>query len=204
MPESTNPHQHVVLGLTFSSKDSNDRLGSRLGRLQERQRDVSQHRNAPDAAVGAASAAAADLAAALSGGADNQQVHAALSRLREVAKDSGAHLVHRRSGDKGGPTAHLQNQLDKAQASLQQAEANLGRIAAAGQSAASHGSGVVNAGSGSQVANNVAGLFGDLAEGLDALGDLIGGPAGVALSALATLTGEIGDVISTVFGDGSS
>jgi hypothetical protein len=162
-------HQHVVIGVTFSSKASNDRLGSELGRLKDREQDVTQHRSAPDAAVGAVSGAATDLADALSSGAGDDAVKAALTRLRGVTTDKGAHLVHRRSGDKGGsPTAHLQDQLNKAQNNLQQAEANLAKIANAGQSAASHASGVVNAGSGSQVANNVAGLFGDVAAAVDA------------------------------------
>src|SRR6185503_16925208 len=33
-------HQHVVLGLTFQSRDDNDRLGSALARLQDHGRDV--------------------------------------------------------------------------------------------------------------------------------------------------------------------
>ena len=65
---------------------------------------------------------------------------------------------------------------------------------------------MVHAGSGGQAANNVGGLFGDLAEAIDALGDLIDGPLGAALSAVATVIGSIGDIISAVFGsegDGS-
>ena len=196
-------HQHVIVGLKFQPKDANDRLGSELRQLQDRGREVGQHRAAADAAGGAASAATADLADALSSGASNKQVQAALSHLHDVVKEHGENLVRRRSGEKGaGPTAHLQNQLDKAKTSLQQAEADLGRIVAAGQSAASHGSGVVHAGSGGQAANNVGGLFGDLAEAIDALGDLIGGPLGAALSAVATVIGSIGDIISAVFGSG--
>jgi hypothetical protein len=201
MPE----HHHIVVGLSFDSKDADDRFGSELGKLHDRGQDVGQHRDAPDAAVGAASAAVADLAEKLSSGASNEEIRAALSSLREVTKNQGGHLVHLRAGDKGaGPTAHLQDELNKAQTSLQNAATALGQIAAAGQSAAGHASGVVNAGSGSQVANNVAGLFGDLSSAVGGLGDLIGGPAGAALNALAAVIGTIGDVISSVFGDGSA
>jgi hypothetical protein len=196
-------HRQVVVGLTFQSKE--DHLGPKLGQLRDRSREVGKHRDAPEPGVGETASAAADLADALSGAASGGQLHAALARLRNVTKDQGEPLVHRRAGEKGAPpTAHLENELNKAQAALQRAEADLGRIAAAAQSAGGHASGVVNAGSGGQVANNVGGLFGDLAEGIDALGDLIGGPAGAALSALASLIGSIGDVVSTVFGSGTA
>jgi hypothetical protein len=189
--------------LTFQSKE--DHLGPKLGQLRDRSREVGKHRDAPEPGVGETAGSAADLADTLSGSASEQQLRSALAHLRNVTKDHGQPLVHRRAGEKGAPPpAHLENELNKAQAALQRAEADLGRIVAAAQSAGDHTSGVVHAGSGAQAANNVGGLFGDLAEAIDALGDLIGGPVGAALSALASLIGSIGEVVSTVFGTGTA
>ena len=79
-------HQHVIVGLKFQPKDANDRLGSELRQLQDRGREVGQHRAAADAAGGAASAATADLADATRAG-----------LLRELGQSDQAQAADRRA-----------------------------------------------------------------------------------------------------------